>query len=362
MPKIDLGLVKGPQGDTGPQGAVGPTGAQGIEGPAGKDATVNGYNATTLEVSGNLKLQQKDGAITIKTTPELDSAVQWHSNPNLLDNWYFVGGGSQLGDGHFPINQKGKTRYTELVLAYTIDRWVQQFYNATQSDMTIPTEGISFGKGSIILQLFNKGYIPNGATVTASFLYDNILSAGTVQWEGPYAWICGTELASINKLQESENGIQLYFNEDFSKHVLKAVKLEFGTEQTLAHKEGENWVLNEIPNYQQELAKCKNHQIVFKGMYQQIGNFFCLAAGRCTVICPVNALQKTPTITLSGTLRFIGPSVSAYLSGPINVQQINGLHNAIAFDVLNVEGVEAGNIGFVDLSDPDSYLILDANL
>ena len=28
------------------------------------------------------------------------------SNRNLLDNAYFVGGGSQLGDGVFPINQR----------------------------------------------------------------------------------------------------------------------------------------------------------------------------------------------------------------------------------------------------------------
>lgn len=27
---------------------------------------------------------------------------------NLLDNWYFVGGGSQQGGGQFPINQRGK--------------------------------------------------------------------------------------------------------------------------------------------------------------------------------------------------------------------------------------------------------------
>ena len=29
-------------------------------------------------------------------------------NPNLLDNWYFVGGGSQQGGGQFPINQRAR--------------------------------------------------------------------------------------------------------------------------------------------------------------------------------------------------------------------------------------------------------------
>lgn len=33
-------------------------------------------------------------------------------NRNLLDNWYFVGGGSQQGGGQFPINQRGETSYS----------------------------------------------------------------------------------------------------------------------------------------------------------------------------------------------------------------------------------------------------------
>jgi hypothetical protein len=42
-----------------------------------------------------------------------------------------------------------------------------------------------------------------------------------------------------------------------------AVKLELGSEQTLAHNEGTEespvWVLNEIPDYGEELAKCQRY-------------------------------------------------------------------------------------------------------
>ena len=48
---------------------------------------------------------------------------------NLLDNWYFVGGGSQQGDGQFPINQRGQTSYTVLN-GSCIDRW-KLFNSAT---------------------------------------------------------------------------------------------------------------------------------------------------------------------------------------------------------------------------------------
>lgn len=38
-----------------------------------------------------------------------------------------------------------------------------------------------------------------------------------------------------------------------------AVKLEIGSKQTLAHKEGGTWVLNEIPSYTVELLRCKRY-------------------------------------------------------------------------------------------------------
>ena len=40
---------------------------------------------------------------------------------NLLDNWYFVGGGSQQGGGQFPINQRGETSRSGS--GGFIDRW-----------------------------------------------------------------------------------------------------------------------------------------------------------------------------------------------------------------------------------------------
>lgn len=60
----------------------------------------------------------------------------WPSNPNLLDNWYFVGGGSQQGGGQFPINQKGKTEYAGG--ARGLDRWV------CDSSLVINNEYVSF--------------------------------------------------------------------------------------------------------------------------------------------------------------------------------------------------------------------------
>ena len=41
-----------------------------------------------------------------------------------------------------------------------------------------------------------------------------------------------------------------------------AAKLELGSTQTLAHKEGDKWVLNEIPDYGEQLRRCQRYYFV----------------------------------------------------------------------------------------------------
>ena len=65
-----------------------------------------------------------DAYILDNTGKQVDDAVDYalyNSNRNLLDNAYFVGGGSQLGDGIFPINQRGQSSYTGNSIG--MDRW-----------------------------------------------------------------------------------------------------------------------------------------------------------------------------------------------------------------------------------------------
>ena len=41
---------------------------------------------------------------------------------------------------------------------------------------------------------------------------------------------------------------------------LVAIKLELGDQQTLAHQDADgNWVLNEIPDYGEQLARCQRY-------------------------------------------------------------------------------------------------------
>ena len=69
---------------------------------------------------------------------ELRNTLNQFVRPNLLDNWYFVGGGSQQGGGQFPINQRGQIVYNNL--GYDIDRWISF---STELSETVGTDGIT---------------------------------------------------------------------------------------------------------------------------------------------------------------------------------------------------------------------------
>ena len=49
-------------------------------------------------------------------------------------------------------------------------------------------------------------------------------------------------------------------NDDGGIYDFKAIKLELGDTQTLAHQNADsNWVLNEIPDYGEQLARCQRY-------------------------------------------------------------------------------------------------------
>ena len=93
---------------------------------------------------------------------------------------------------------------------------------------------------------------------------------------------------------------------------IKAVKLELGSQQTLAHQdENGNWVLNEIPNYAEELAKCQRY---FTNIPYSIGRTISTAVsdGNGEAFFPIyfpTTMRVTPVFTHTGILRVHGPGI-----------------------------------------------------
>ena len=79
-----------------------------------------------------------------------------------------------------------------------------------------------------------------------------------------------------------------------SGETLIGAKLEVGTQQTLAHQEGDKWVLNEVPNYGEQLARCQRYYQLYSTAEQRPAK-----AVDCRPTMRVDPSQGT--ITIDGT-------------------------------------------------------------
>ena len=202
-------------------------------------------------------------------------------NRNLLDNWYFVGGGSQLGDGVFPINQRGQTTYSGS--GYVIDRWKADLSGA----VTINTDSISFLQAHNYDRFCQVINVPPDLPITFTAIVrggnsgrisitdrTRNVSFGSTNFTGELSdWTLLTRTVTIPSTH-IQDVLEVRIvgtnsaNDEIKAIQIQAVKLEFGSEQTLAHNEGteENpiWVLNEVPDYGEELRKCQRYYQLFR--------------------------------------------------------------------------------------------------
>lgn len=205
--------------------------------------------------------------------------------PNLLDNWY-------LKD---PINQQTQNVYT--AAGYTIDR----LYNrTTNTKLTLTDKGLKIevttapgsGKNQFVSQRIENYKDLLGKTVTLSWLVtETQCSGGGMRCHLAASNSAGTNSYSFGVCAYSgDPGLYSYtmtlpdtisysgINAAFVMHdnsaqgdyvTVAAWKLELGFVSTLAHKEGDAWVLNDPPpNKQQELAKCQRYFFAYNGVIE----------------------------------------------------------------------------------------------
>lgn len=185
---------------------------------------------------------------------ELSSTDQL-CNPNLLDNWYFGN----------PVNQRGLRSYANSSGFYGIDRWriasgLSNFCYVEINDGYVSFVNANTTPGSYIYfeQNFEYDITPTGVPRTVS-----IMDKGGIlrSYTGPnnVSWEYDDGIYVYQGSQKSLN-----FRLDAGKRLdMKAVKLELGSQQTLAHQDASgNWVLNDPPpNPALELAKCQRYFI-----------------------------------------------------------------------------------------------------
>lgn len=209
--------------------------------------------------AGNLKMPDSDETIA--------EHYRQFCNRNLLDNWYFAN----------PVNQRGATEYIiNRFNQYHIDKWTA----AGNFKITLENDGLKITNTSdsvyanIMQRLEFARFGKKERTVTLSlFTGDDLYSVtGTVSFQDqngscsfatPFGAI---RMYTYNSLTE--------FTIDVApgkETKIQAVKLELGSNQTLAHKENNVWVLNEIPDYATELAKCQRYFYKTQGAFEYRG-------------------------------------------------------------------------------------------
>lgn len=168
------------------------------------------------------------------------------------------------------MNQRGQTSYT--AEGYCIDRWKFRF----GISLTLESGGIQISRDSTASAEMIVETLPDslweqiaGKSVTLSVLVNGKL--GSVSFNAPVYLdqLMDSPEATVDNLLCDIYGIPSsnscgvrFFSGESGTWTIQAVKLELGSQQTLAHQDEDgNWVLNEIPDYGEELAKCQRYLI-----------------------------------------------------------------------------------------------------
>ena len=221
-----------------------------------------GYNYLMNQVNNvqkaALELEDKKADLDMSNLDSPSSALYnlgAKPNENLLDNWYFVGGGTV---GNFPINQRGKASYN-VEYSYTFDRWLSSAVSTYP--VTIEVDGVVAEGG--IRQIHEDWQEASwaGKTMTASVLLESGLSTFTFTYPDSTnrAGVGSSDgVIVIGRVQNyGWNKPTFGIFPDETKII--AAKLEFGAKQTLARRTATSWQLLEIPDYTVELAKCQQY-------------------------------------------------------------------------------------------------------
>lgn len=237
-------------------------------------------------------------------------------NPNLLDNWYFGN----------PVNQKGGTEWLSSSSSAIpcVDRWAWWGQYITGTRLNLLDDGLQLAKPAegqglyqAIIQKVEKTRVPVGATVTLSALVKAEADASVVlaineSYNGSSmqanVWELITFTVNAPSVEQTYS-VSIQRNSGGIAFTVKAVKLELGSTQTLAHLENGNWVLNEIPKYEDVLSNCQRYAfnvVNSDDNWEILGSGFAMHENQLFCFIPTSTtLRGKPSIAYSGSFRAI---------------------------------------------------------
>lgn len=248
-----------------------------------------------LEIRGDtIPVSAEDSTLISEALTKIPTTSGGGVNPNLLDNWYFGN----------PVNQRGQTEYT--TTGYTVDRWKLDVGGAVTLEdgcICLKKSGTYWGEyfadfdQFIGMTLTGSVLLSDGTLRTGSFVYNGSVNQAQTFFSSELGFY-------IQKLSNSQTQCEINSLVDNVK--IKAAKLELGDTQTLAHKENGVWVLNEIPDFGEQLARCQRYLFSARGTT----NYVCVGSGYISVdgteaiiVVPTPvSLRATPVCMVNGIL------------------------------------------------------------
>lgn len=291
----------------------------------------------TSEIDDNIELVGDNGSKTYSfTAPTLKKYItKDFVRPNLLDNWYFIK----------PVNQRKETEYTEGGVC--VDRWIRT--SGRGCTVSVVDGGLKIENNSASNVYFRQ-YFETPISVkefTLSVLTTEVVGSPTCylgydEGTGGGGSVTVGLSSKSSVLSSAKTATRFQFTIPSGASVtLKAVKLEIGNTQTLAQQDtsGE-WILNEIPDYDKQLAKCQRHFVRFANFGSYLRS---LGTGLVTNTAGTNARFSIPIPVPMRTKPSI--SVSSYSS--VYCYRAGTRASVTELKVIDVQG-DMGNVIVVD--------------
>ena len=240
---------------------------------------------------------------------------------NILDNAYFIGGGSQLKQGKFPINQRGNTSYYSATDQMTIDRW--------HNIGTIELLSDSIKVYGDMWQNLMPGSLSLATYYTLSVFVGSMNGSAKFGFADTYKDLH----EGINYLTLPLNAYSsFYIAKDVTGYVeILAAKLEIGGIQSLATQEGV--LIHKTPYYVDELNKCRRYLYRYyagdtpvpPNIWVGLGMPF--NSGNMSILMPCPPMRDKPTVNTNLSNIFVSKGQSSNSRHDISNIEVRSYHS-----------------------------------
>lgn len=262
--------------------------------------------------------------------------------------------------------------YTENTgVMYTIDRWKTE----NNIVVTLESDGLSIENIGVIAGQFNQelppNFVPEGSLVCISAIVKSVSGDARLlfsQNSSPYGHTVDfiplqTGLFSgSGNLMDGNHKFVIYLGAG-SKIKLIAAKLELGSTQTLAHLENGNWVLNEIPDYGEQLRKCQRYFLKIGDVshYCSFGNGVARDGQFVSITIPTPVTMRGTPGLVAIPVGFVMRHSDTIVSGGANFSVDAFSQNSIMLKVQSQVALTPGDMWEAFLQ-PNGSLMFSADL